>query len=246
MQQRRLEYPCAGCKKECLSELSGTYILVFAGPASVILASLFPENLQGVPTTAFIALIFGTAVALSIMIFGRTSGSIINPALTLSATSANLLKRNLTIPYLSFQILGGLLAGLTLRLIFGSTTSSNLGSTKLAEGINPLFGITLEAIGTFLLASSALIASTKIKRLPIQALIVSSTLFVLIMFIGPLTGAGFNPARSLGPSVASSYFQNLYVYVVGPVIGALMAGLIFRILKENGKRKQSGNIVCMC
>ena len=89
-------------------------------------------------------------------------------------------------------------------------------------------GIGIEALGTFILAVSALAATAWISRAVLQALVVGCTLTVLILFIGPLTGAGFNPARSLGPALASGYFSNLYVYVIGPFVGALLAGLLFR------------------
>jgi len=121
------------------------------------------------------------------------------------------------------------LAGLTLRLVFtplGDTTS--LGSTKLATSISPMTGIALETLGTLVLAMSALAATAWIRRARAQGLAVGGTLAILILLIGPLTGAGFNPARSLGPALASGYFSNIYVYVVGPAVGALLAGLIFR------------------
>jgi len=183
-------------------------------------------------------------VGLMILIFGRQSGSVINPAVTIAAASAKLLKRDLLIPYLIFQTIGGLLAGLTLKIVFTSANSAtDLGSTKLATGLTPFVGISFEELGTFVLASSALIASTKLKKTHHQALLVGLTLFTLIIFIGPLTGAGLNPARSLGPSVASGYFTSLYIYIIGPIIGALAAGLLFRMVTNHGGK---GNFVCLC
>ena len=172
------------------------------------------------------------SVSVIILILGEHSGAVINPALTLAAAYARLLKRNLVVPYLLFQTAGGILAGLTLRVVFspmGDTT--NLGSTKLATGVSPMVGICLEALGTFILAVSALAATAWISRAVLQAIGVGGTLTILILFIGPLTGAGFNPARSLGPALASVYLSNLYVYVVGPVVGALLAGLLFRQIR---------------
>lgn len=234
-------FPCSNCKKECLSELVGTYALVVIGPTAVILLSLI--SISKFDALALIALTFGGTVSLIILALGKHSGSVINPALTLAVASARLLKRDLIIPYLVFQTLGGILAGLTLRFLFLSSVSTTyLGSTALASGISPVLGILFEFIGTFILASSALVASTRIKNPKYQALLVGFTLFVLILIIGPLTGAGFNPARSLGPSLASGYFSNFYVYLIGPVMGALTAGLLFRVVRDYGKR----NSVCLC
>lgn len=185
-----------------------------------------------------------------IIVFGHHSGSIINPAITLGSASAKLLKRNLIIPYLFFQILGGVLAGLTLRFLFFSSMDSalHLGSTQLANGISPILGIVFESLGTFVLTSSALIASTRVKKSKYQALLVGTTLSILILLVGPLTGAGFNPARSLGPSLASGYFTNLYVYFIGPLTGALPAGFLFRIVRNHDVRSGKGkNLpVCLC
>lgn len=221
-----------GWKKESLSEFVGTYTLVVIGPASIIATSALsvPEPLA----LCLVALTFGGTVSVVILGIGRYSGSIINPAITLAAASANLLRKELVVPYLLFQTMGGILAGLTLRLLFLSLdNSTKLGSTMLAGSISPDLGMALEAGGTFILASSALIATTRIKQRKYQALLVGTTLFVLILFIGPLTGAGLNPARSIGPSLASGYFSNLYVYLVGPIAGATVAGFLFRFRRTD-------------
>jgi MIP family channel proteins len=217
----------SGWKKESLTELVGTYVLVVIGPASIIATSAL--SISEPLALCLVALAFGGTVSMVILGIGRYSGSIINPAITLAAASANLLRKELVVPYLLFQMTGGILAGLTLRLMFLSLgNSTKLGSTILAGSISPDLGIALEAIGTFVLSSSALIATIRIRQPRYQALLVGTTLFVLILLIGPLTGAGFNPARSLGPSLASGYFPDFYVYIVGPIIGATLAGVLFR------------------
>lgn len=214
--------------KRCVSELFGTYALVVAGPSSIILLSM--ASLSSTPEAlCLVALAFGVSVSVIIFLLGEHSGAVINPALTLAAASARLLRWNLVIPYLLFQTAGGILAGLTLRVIFSSSgDATDLGSTKLAASISPLMGIGLEALGTFILAAAALASTAWISRAELQAVAVGSTLTVLILFIGPLTGAGLNPARSLGPFLASGYFSNFYVYMIGPFLGALLAGLLFR------------------
>jgi MIP family channel proteins len=236
--------PCASCKKECFAELLGTYTLVTVGPGSVIVASLF-LNHDSLVASLFVALAFGTTVGLMIVAFGKHSGAMLNPAITFGSTVAKILNSKYFAQYLFFQTIGGLLAGLTLKELFSSTTNSDfLGSTRLANGITPILGVALEAAGTFVLTLSALIASTKLKNPKFQGLMIGSTLFFLILLIGPLTGAGFNPSRSLGPSLASGYYQNLLIYIIGPILGAIMAGLLFRAIESNVKN--SRNLVCLC
>jgi aquaporin Z len=180
-----------------------------------------------------VALTFGGTVAVIIDLLGTYSGAIINPALTLGSFSARLLSGRLSVLYATSQFIGGIVAGFTLSIIFNFVyDSTSLGSTKLATGIDPILGIALEALGTFALASSALIATTRIKKTQYQALFVGGTLAILILLIGPYTGAGFNPARSLGPALAAGHLSNLSVYFVGPITGALIAGLLFRTLTK--------------
>jgi len=228
----------------------GTYLLVFLGPGAVVTASLL--GLSSVERLLFVAAVFGGTVASVILALGRFSGAHINPAITVGSTLAGLLKRELFLPYLLFQVTGALLAGLSLKLTFGALGSStNLGSTELAAGMTPIEGVALEVAGTFFLAMAALIAASSLRNPVEQALLVGITLFVLILFIGPLTGASFNPARSLGPSLFSGDLSGQLVYYIGPVAGAASAGLVFGALgRPNGQRKENNkqklNLVCVC
>jgi len=103
-----------------------------------------------------------------------------------------------------------------------------------------LEGIALEAAGTFVLALVALIASSRIRRAGTQALVVGAVLFLLILVLGPLTGAGFNPARSFGPALAAGFFDDLHVYILGPVAGGLSAALAFRVLYWMSREESGG------
>ena len=212
----------------CLVEMFGTYILVLAGPASVVIVS---TTLAAAERLVMVALVFGLAVATMIIVIGEMSGANINPAVSIASAMAGVLEWKMLVSYAGFQIMGGLLAGLTLNLLLGSLApSTHLGSTMLAANVSPIEGIALEIIGTLLLATSALLAGSFIRTAPRRALLVGGTLSILILFIGPLTGASFNPARSLGPAVFSGYYENQSLYWIGPFTGAACAGLIFRRL----------------
>jgi MIP family channel proteins len=221
----------------------GTYLLVFFGPASVIVVSLVP-SLTSLGSLALVALAFGCVVACVIMTLGRFSGAHINPAITLASSLSGTFRRGLLLPYVAFQVMGGLLAGLSLKVVFGSIAPSvDLGSTKLAVGITPVEGIALEAVGTFVLSLTVLLVAHSIRNRVRQAILVGATLSVLVLFFAPLTGASFNPARSLGPSVFSGFFANQVMYWVGPLLGAACAGLIFRALKKTrGRNERLGTV----
>ena len=227
--------PSGDRTRRCLSEMLGTYLLVFLGPGSVVLGAYL--GLSSMASLVFIAGVFGGTVAGAILLLGRFSGANINPAVTVGSTIAGTSGRGLLLPYLAFQLSGALLAGLTLRAVFGNLASStSLGSTKLAAGVSPVEGVALEVAGTFLLVASALAAGSFLTSPARQAALVGGTLFLLILLLGPLTGASFNPARSLGPSLFSGYFDDQLVYYVGPVLGGVCAGLVFQaVVKLRGR-----------
>lgn len=231
---RLSSFPCAGCRKQCLSEMLGTSLLVFFGPGSIIVASAL--GFAPLQTLEFVAAVFGGTVALVIVFLGSLSGAYINPAITLGGALAGLLRRELILPYVLFQTAGGLVAGLCLRVAFGASGSgTDLGSTRLASGVSPVEGVLVEMAGTLVLTMAALTAGSRVSGRAAKALLVGGTLFVLILLVGPLTGASFNPARSLGPSLFSGYLSNQLIYYVGPTLGAGCAGLMFGALETHGK-----------
>lgn len=224
-------------RKECLSETIGTYLLVFLGPASIVVTS--SSYLPAFQVQEVIATVFGATVAVVITFLGGISGAQINPAVTVAIAAAGRLPKGRFVPYVLSQVAGALLAGFSLRLAFEyASASTSLGSTKLASSVSPVEGTILEVAGTFVLAMSALTAGSFLSSHLRQGILVGATLFVLITLIGPLTGASFNPARSLGPSIFSGYFDDQLVYYVGPILGGLAAGPIFtKVSKSRGVRE---------
>ncbi|MFI5449865.1 MAG: MIP/aquaporin family protein [Candidatus Bathyarchaeia archaeon] len=233
--------PCAKCKKECTAEFLGTYLLVLFGAGSVIVSTF----IKGFVSLVFVASIFGGTVALVILLLGKHSGAHINPAVTLAHAFARKARTDTILPYLCFQAVGGIVAAFTLRLFFlkQSVMPADLGSTELARGVTPLYGILLEAIGTFLLCSAALTATFYVRRPIRQAVLVGGTLFLLILLIGHLTGASFNPARTIGPALSSGHWSNILVYLIGPLVGALFAAIPFRLSQRETKLEFS---LCSC
>ena len=225
-----------------MSEFVGTFLLVLTGASSVVLA---PTAFPPVEALVFVALVFGGTVTALILSLGRLSGAHINPAITFAHSLAGLADRELFAPYLFFQVSGGLLAGVCLRIAFGSL-ASHLGATALAMGVSPIEAVGLEALGTSILSMSALSASSLFHSPVKQALLVGATLFLLILLVGPLTGASFNPARSLGPAVFSGFYQNQLVYWIGPLLGGSLAGLLFGVARKARGRARALPVVCVC
>lgn len=194
-----------------------------------------------------VALSFGATVAGVIISLGKYSAHI-NPAVTVAHAVSGKMKRSLLVPYISFQILGGLMAGLTLRLFPGPTASAvSLGSTKLVSTVSPATGIVLETVGTLALVFIILITTDTVTGAKRQGIVIGITLFVLILVFGPLTGASFNPTRSLGPAIASGYLTNQIVYWIGPLSGGLTGAALYNLVKYYGRKGgDEGRSVCMC
>jgi len=246
-------FPCAGCRRECLSEMLGTFMLVLVGPASVIISGLLLAQSVLVPAEALVAtaFAFGATVSMIIWSLGRYSDAHANPSVTVALTVAGRFNGRLLAPYLIFQIVGGVLAGFALKVLFQTgDAGTDLGSTKLATGVEALVGIGLEATGTFVLTAFVLLGPTYITTPGRRAFSVGAVLFAVILFLGPLTGAGLNPARSVGPALASGNFEDLHVYVVGPLLGASVAGIVLRgrgkAQRADERGRRPGPILFVC
>jgi len=208
-------------------------MLVLIGPGTIAAVSL-AQGITTLEALVIIAFAFGATVALVIFLLGRISGAHINPAITLAHTIARKTTLDMFVPYISFQVLGGLLAAFTVKLIFSQFGSpADLGTTKLLSGVNPLVGTVLETAGTFVLAMSGFLASVRVHKKPGEAALIGTTLFFIILALGPVTNASLNPARSLGPALASGYLTDLYVYLIGPLAGGLIAGLVYRLFERS-------------
>ncbi|MDE1768239.1 MAG: aquaporin, partial [Candidatus Micrarchaeota archaeon] len=114
---------------------------------------------------------------------------------------------------------------------------SGFGAPSLSSNISIWQGIIIEAAITFVLAS-AVFGTVVDKRAPkIAGFGVGLALFIGILVAGPFTGAAANPARALGPEIVSLNFTNWYVYWIGPILGALIAALLYQYFLLDTKSK---------
>src|SRR5207253_3619212 len=180
-------HPHASRRARCLSELLGTYLLVLIGPGTVAAVSLA----QGITTFEALLIMgfaFGATVALVILLFGRISGAHINPAVTLAHTIAGKTSLEMFLPYISFQVLGGLLGAFTVKLIFSQFGSpADLGTTKLASGVSLPVGTLLEAVGPFLLARPGSLAPLLFTKTQGEVALFGGTCCGIILALGRLT-----------------------------------------------------------
>jgi MIP family channel proteins len=217
-----------------VAEFIGTFALVFFGSVSV---TIFTAVLGlSSPASTFLGIAFTHGLILMIMVYaiGYISGCHINPAITITAVALGKLEMDDGIAYIVAQVLGATLAGWTHALIlpgvgrlinFGTPTSSNV------IGQSNLMAVVVEAIITFFLMFSvyAVLYTGKVPA-GASGVLIGMTLTADILIAGPLTGGAANPARALGPAIAAGTYQTLWVYWVGPIIGALLAGFLYQYL----------------
>ena len=202
-----------------LAEAIGTFALVFCGTGALIIN----EQTQGTVSHVGIAMTFGTIVMLMVYAFGRISGAHINPAVTIGAAVARKFPLIQIIPYILSQLAGAFAASVLLSVLFPD--NQTLGTTLPAG--DPWQSFALEAIFTFILMTVILEITSRAEYLPITGVAIGSAILVGALVAGPISGGSFNPARSLAPAILSGQLQYLWVYLLAPVAGACIAGLVW-------------------
>lgn len=217
------------------AEFIGTFALIFIGAGAAAL---------GVGGLVGVAFAHGLVVMAFAYAYGNISGAHINPAVTFGVWIVKKMDGGRAFSYIVFQLLGGIVGALTLRLVLGGS-QTKLGATVLAVGleaggdsitITPMTGVLIEAILTFFLVNTVLNTALSGQAGGYAGLAIGLTLTFGILLGGPLTGGSLNPARSLGPALASGTYPNLWVYFVGPLAGGAAAALLFRGVFE-GRNK---------
>ena len=213
--------------KKYVSEFFGTFALVFAGTGAIVIN----QTTQGAITHAGIALTFGLVVLAMIYTFGDVSGAHLNPAVTTAFAAAGLLPWREVPPYVIAQVVGGLAASALLKSLFPANPT--LGATLPAGP--PMQSFVMEIVLTFILMLVILSVSTGAKEKGITAgIAVGAVIGLEAMFAGPICGASMNPARSLAPAVISGSLQHLWIYLLAPAVGALMAVPACCAVRERG------------
>ena len=209
-------------------EALGTLLLVVIGCGSIILNNIF-GNIYG---DLGIGIAFGLAVSLVIYLFGNISGAHINPAVSFGFYINNQMNRLDLLMYITFQLIGAVLGAAFLFFCFGN--GFTLGETLPKVGVIKTFF--LEIFITFFLMFVILMV-TRSSRIPntIVPLIIGTTVGILAWQIGPYTGASMNPARSIGPAITSGKWDHLWIYILAPFMGSMLAVLCFSILPKKKK-----------
>lgn len=212
--------------KQYIAELIGTFTLVFCGCGAIVTN----EFSNGTVTHSGIALTFGLVVMSLIYAFGETSGAHFNPAVTIAFTYAKKFPLKEAPKYILAQCIGAILAALMLVVLFPE--NEFLGTTLPQIEVWRVF--LFEVILTFFLMLVIINVSTGSKETGIMAgIAIGGVVLFEAQFAGPITGASMNPARSIGPALISGHIEHLWLYILAPIIGALLAVLSCKLVKDD-------------
>jgi len=211
--------------KRYIAEAIGTFGLVFCGTGAIVIN----EFTGGTVTHIGIAVTFGLIVMGMIYAFGDISGAHFNPAVTIGFAYAKKFPWREVPAYCISQIAGAFAASGILLFLF---PDNELLGTTLPQ-IDVLRVFVFEVILTFFLMLVIINVSTGSKEIGVVAGIAIGGIVLLeAMFAGPITGASMNPARSISPAVVSGHLEHLWLYIVAPIVGAILAVASCKLVKD--------------
>jgi len=222
-----------------LAEIAGTFLFFVIGAGSIIAQTFIGSPPGGLLA---IALAHGLALAIAISVFGAISGGHFNPAVTFGLAVAGKHPWPRVLTYWAAQLIGALLAGLVLQSFFrhslAAVDATHLGTPSLAAGLGAGDAIVIEAVLTVFLLWAVFGTAVAPNAPKIAGFGIGLMVTADILLGGPLTGAAMNPARWFGPAIVSRFLDNWYVYWIGPLIGAGLAGLSYKyVFAGDGERE---------
>jgi len=211
--------------RRAVVEALGTFALVFAGCGAIMV-----DAKTGALGHVGVAISFGLVIMVTIYALGHISGAHFNPAVTFAFA----LTRHFPWPrvgvYWSAQLAGALAAALVLRGSLGDI--AHVGATLPSGSDGQAF--LWEGVLTFFLMFVIMAVATDTRAVgEAAAIAIGGTVGLDAMFGGPITGASMNPARSLGPAIASSDYTAIWVYIAAPLLGAAAAAITYQFLRSD-------------
>ena len=213
--------------RKYLAEGIGTALLVIFGCGTASIVGCDPANGSGYLITA---LAFGLVLMALAYSIGKISGCHVNPAVSLAMWIDKKLSTVDLIGYILSQIIGGLVGALILSGIVG--IESGMGANNLASG-GVLVSLLIEIILTFVFVLAIFGATEKKEESNVSGIVIGLSLTLVHLLGIGFTGTSVNPARSIGPAllVGGDPLKYLWIFILGPVIGAVIAAFVWKILR---------------
>lgn len=221
--------------RRCIAELVGTFVLVFAGCGSAVIAGDVIGNVG-------VALAFGLSLLAMVQAVGPISGAHLNPAVTAAMLIVGKITPALAAGYVVAQILGSVIAAAAIYFIASGVTGGYDPSTHgLAAngygahspgGYDAIAAMSSEAVLTFILVFTVLAVTEHPARANVASIAVGTTLVAIHLIGIPVTNTSVNPARSLGPAlfVGGWALRQLWLFIVAPLLGSVCAALLHQLI----------------
>ncbi|KAK1350694.1 Aquaporin NIP [Heracleum sosnowskyi] len=215
--------------QKLIAELLGTFFLIFVGDCAVTV-NLSKDKVVTLPG---VAMVWGLAVMVMVYSIGHISGAHINPAVTIAFASVKRFPWKQVPAYIAAQMIGATLASETIRLIFRGTKDISPGTFPTGTNLQSLV---VEFIITFFLMFVISGVATDNRAIgELAGLAIGAIVLLNVIIAGPISGASMNPARSLGPVLVTSRYDGIWIYLLGPISGAIAGAWIYNILRFTNK-----------
>jgi glycerol uptake facilitator protein len=232
--------PSPTLTQKLTAEALGTAILVFIGAGSVPLTVfLTGKNPFGSAELSTISFAFAFAIFAAVYSVGHISGAHINPAVTTALWATRKIDSQTAVSYMAAQVVGAFIgAGLTLVILSGNHPETlGLGAVSVNANAGNVIGFLAEVIGTAILVFTVFGAAVD-GRAPagFAGIVIGFIVYGIIILVGPITGAALNPAREFGPDLvqtligASTKWEQLPVYIAGPIVGGLVGAFLYEFV----------------
>jgi MIP family channel proteins len=214
--------------RRAAAEGLAAFALVFAGCGAIVTDASY----DGALGTVGIGLVFGLIIMVMIYATGHLSGAHINPAVTIAFSLTRHFAWRDASAYIAAQLAGATAAALVLLAVWPDKPAA-LGATvpSVAAGSALVYEVILTAILMFVIIAVA----TDTRAVGAAAAIaIGGTVGLDAIFGGPVTGASMNPARSFGPALAAGEWQDFWIYVLGPAVGAALGAVAYQLIRGRG------------
>lgn len=213
--------------REFVAELIGTFALTFVGGAAIMQT----RNVDTGAGLVEVALAHGLVLFLMVSATMKISGNL-NPAVSIGLLVTGRITPTQAGTFIAGQLVGAIAAALSLKALFPAALWESARGTRQMVSLDvttaQAFG--LEAIATAFLMTAVMGTAVDPKGPKIGGLAIGMAVTSGILAIGPLTGGSMNPARTIGPMVATGAYEGLALYLAAPVVGAVVAALLYRHL----------------
>ena len=220
-----------------LAEFVATLLFVFIGAGSVVVSGSLTNGELGPARLIVIALAHGLAITVLAYAIANISGGHINPVVSFVAVLTKKLRAAKGLMFIVAQLAGGLAGAALLLAAIPDAADTNLGAHALGPDVSVGMALIMEVIVTFALVFVIFATAVDSRGIGTMApLAIGLTVAIDHLLAVPITGASMNPARSFGPALVSGSWADHWIYWIGPLLGGVLAGLLYQFVFINRAR----------